>query len=115
MEDWKEIPGYDGKYVANSKGQIKSYAIKHGFAGKHCDPNGIKSQFIGVGEYAFATLSKNSQTKRCRVHQVVAKAFVPNPNKYRYINHKNGKRSDNRAENLEWVPTKYHINKAVVE
>lgn len=42
----------------------------------------------------------------CKVHRLVALAFVPNPNGYREVNHKNEDGYDNRAINLEWVTSK---------
>lgn len=36
------------------------------------------------------------------IHRLVALAFIPNPNKYPQVNHKNGNKSDNHYSNLEW-------------
>lgn len=38
-----------------------------------------------------------------KIHRLVALAFVPNPNNYPEVHHKNGDGYDNRASNLQWV------------
>jgi hypothetical protein len=52
----------------------------------------------GYSKIDFRPLGKNM----IFVHRLVARAFLPNPRGLPFINHKNGKRCDNRLENLEW-------------
>lgn len=47
-----------------------------------------------------------------RVHRLVAEAFIPNPNNYKVIGHKNNIKSDNRVENLYWTTIKENTQKA---
>lgn len=59
--------------------------------------------------YLRVVLCKNISRKNISVHRLVALAFLPNPNNYPQVNHKNGIKSDNRLENLEWCSSYQNI------
>ena len=112
MEKWKVIKGYEGIYEVSNHGKIKSLARKI----KHSDGNSrnVKERILNPANdkdgYLFLTLSKNGTKKQCRVHRIVAEAFIENPDKKPQINHINEVKNDNRASNLEWATSKENIN-----
>jgi len=52
--------------------------------------------------YLRVVLSINNKPIKKSIHQLVAEAFIPNPLRLKYVNHKDGNRSNNSVENLEW-------------
>lgn len=88
---WKEIKDYE-HYLINEKGEIKN-SVK----------GNILTPVVQKNGYAYINLRKKEKRKNFRVHRLIALAFIPNPEKKRTVNHKNGVRSDNRLENLEWM------------
>ena len=94
---------YDG-YEVSTWGRVRSLNYKH--TGKI---EIIKQGDDGRG-YLFVHLWKNRKQKTCKVHRLVAIAFIPNPDNLPEINHINENKHDNRVENLEWCTRKYNIN-----
>lgn len=104
-EIWKDMPEYEGLYQVSNMGNIKSFhkSKKHPNSAEHF----LKSTLSSNGYYQ-VTLYKGDSRRKFQVHRLVAMCFVPNPNGYPQINHKNEDISDNRAENLEWCTAAYN-------
>lgn len=101
-EIWKPISGYEGYFEVSNYGRIKS--LKRSFY--NC-PNKftklmIRSNNLNRFGYVKVALYKDSIRKWFTAHRLVAFAFIPNPENKREVNHINGIKTDNRAENLEW-------------
>lgn len=90
MEVWKGI--YDGYQVSNL-GRVKS--------NKRKEEKILAPQTNHLG-YAMVHLRVGGADVFEGVHRLVAAAFIPNPDGKREVNHINGIKADNRAENLEW-------------
>lgn len=58
--------------------------------------------------YCLVKLSSNGKSVEKKVHRLVAEAFIPNPNNYSCINHKDENPLNNSVENLEWCNHKYN-------
>lgn len=92
VEKWVILNEPYDKYAVSDLGQIKN--IKTGkILAQHLRPN---------DGYLQVTLWNNNKGKNFTVHRLVALNFLDNTEKKRDVNHKNGIKTDNRLENLEW-------------
>ena len=109
IEIWKDIEGYEGLYQVSNRGRVKSLSRKVTNAMFSINEHFVKVVDNGNG-YKSVSLWKDNKGKHFYVHRLVALAFVPNSNGYKYINHKDEDKSNNDVSNLEWCTAKYNCN-----
>jgi len=112
LEEWRDIPDYEGLYQASDLGRIKGLDRVLNF-------NKFKTkQWKGIvlsqgnlknRRYLRVFLQKDGIKKEITVHRLVALTFIPNPENKPQVNHigrfvdnKEGNRLDNRVVSLEW-------------
>ena len=93
MEEWRDIPGYESFYQVSNLGNVRSIRFNKVRNMKSWDSHG----------YRAVELCINNNRYIVGVHQLVALAFIPNPENKPEVNHKDRNRSNNNVENLEWV------------
>lgn len=119
-EIWKPIHGYEGLYEASNFGRIKSLErmvekMYKGRSRKYLHKERVLTPTI-VNGYYHVTLCKNDGLKNHQkflLHRLVASSFYDNPLKKPQINHKNGIKTDNYIDNLEWATHGENIRHAV--
>ena len=103
-EVWKDIAGYEGKYMVSNTGKVKSLNYRR--TGKEK----ILKAYPDKDGYLYAQLWKDCIGKNYRINRLVAQAFLENPDNFPEVNHKDEDKQNNYVENLEWCTSKYNIN-----
>jgi hypothetical protein len=89
--NWKPIENYP-KYEISDCGMVLS----------HYSGNILKPQKNSLG-YLHVILCKNGKRKTCRVHRLVAEAFIENPENKREVDHIDRDKTNNHIDNLRWA------------
>lgn len=109
-EIWKDIPGYEGFYQVSNMGRVKHLVEWRGndYSARYISNPKIVLPHLDCNGYERIRLFMWGKGKPYRIHRLVAKAFIPNPNNYPQINHIDEDKTNNRVDNLEWCTQTYN-------
>lgn len=111
-EEWKNVIGYEGYYQVSNKGNVRSVDRLKEHNTSHSGFIPIEGQMlkqsISHKGYPIVYLSKSGKDKTVPVHRLVAITFIPNPDNLPQVNHIDGDKTNNNAENLEWCDNSYN-------
>ena len=97
------------------EGEKSDYEISNVGVVRRLLPNGnyfyLQSQSKG-NNYVSISLRHKGKYYTTRIHRLVAKIFIQNPNNYPQVNHLDCNKSNNKVNNLEWCDCKHNINHA---
>ena len=105
MENWKDVPEYEGIYEVSDQGRVRTklgkttYTKRHGvrkWKQRYLKNKNPKAREVRV------SLWKDGKEKTWLVHRLVALAFIPKVDGKECINHIDGNPKNNKIENLEW-------------
>lgn len=105
MEEWRDIPGFEGRYQVSTLGNVKSLPRR---VNNHTGTLMVKEKIIRQrhdlkGYMRVDLVDNQGKRKYLGVHRLVAMAFIPNPENKPQINHVDGRKDNNVLDNLEWV------------
>ena len=110
QEIWKEIKDYPNYQVSNF-GRVKTLKYYSNIHKKYYNRELILKEKDNKHGYKFVSLGcgKRGERKNIAIHRLVAQAFILNPNNYKEINHIDGNKNNNCADNLEWCTRQENV------
>lgn len=105
IEEWKDIKGFDAEYLISNTGRLiypEQYVKDKRGVIQHFREHELYPITKRCG-YKETTLRKEGKKINVKIHKLVALYFVPNPENKPYVDHIDGDKTNNNADNLRWV------------
>ncbi len=112
--DFRPILGYENEYEINIHGEVysKERYVKCVHNGVELRKRRLKKPTVAANGYHVVCLHKEGRGKMHSLHKLIAQTFIPNPNNYTNINHKDGNKLNNNVDNLEWCTQRHNVEHA---
>jgi len=105
-EQWKAIAECNGEYYISDHGRVKSYKRGRERILKPYLVGDLGNQYLAIG------ICTNGKRKNHKIHKLIALYFIANPCNKLTVNHKDGNKTNNHIDNLEWATSKENIQHA---
>ena len=104
VEEWRPVVGYEGLYEVSDWGNVRSVdrMVKSKGSGERLVTGRLLKQYTDKDGYKRVGLHRNHKQVVVGVHQLVARAFIDNPDNLPIIDHIDSHRDNNMADNLRW-------------
>ena len=122
MEIWKSLKNFENLYEVSNLGRIRSkdhfvnqydintkQIVKRLKKGVYIKPHRKENGYLEYGLYG----EEKGKQIFYLAHRLVAETFIPNPENKPEVNHINGRKADNRVNNLEWVTKSKNMRHAI--
>jgi hypothetical protein len=91
MCEWKDVIGFEDRYSISEYGDVYNKEL-----------NLMMKPYISNKGYKVVDLSKNGKKYKFLIHRLVAIHFVPNPENYPIVLHKDNNKLNIHYSNLKW-------------
>lgn len=114
-EIWKYVPDSDEFYEISNLGRVRSWKVRGYTNMRSKTPKFFKPRLNSRG-YLCVTLSVQPRARTYTVHKLVSEAFLPPKPASRYmIDHLDDDKTNNRADNLQWLTNRENIAKGCAQ